>query len=138
MTDQTNQQPTGQPAEPAAAPPPDAPDGPGGPPAEPALERTFEERMQGFGREASAAGERLGREAQAAGERWSRDPSVVDAADTAARVWGLLVLGVGLWFFADVTLGLDMPAVAWRDVWPVALIVIGLAVVLRGMARRRT
>jgi hypothetical protein len=94
--------------------------------------------MQGLGREASAAGERLGREAQAAGERWAKDPGVVDAADTAARVWGLLVLGVGAWFFADITLGLDMPAVAWRDVWPVALIVIGLAVVLRGMARRRT
>jgi hypothetical protein len=135
MTDQTNQQPSGQPTEPAAAPPPDQP---GGQPVEPAPERTFEERMQGFGREASAAGERLGREAQAAGERWAKDPGVVDAADTAARVWGLLVLAVGLWFFADITLGYDMPAVAWRDVWPIALIAIGLAVVLRGMARRRT
>jgi hypothetical protein len=135
MTDQTNQQPTGQPTEPAAVPPPEQP---GGQPVEPAPERTFEERMQGFGREASAAGERLGREAQAAGERWAKDPGVVDAADTAARVWGLLVLAVGLWFFADITLGYDMPAVAWRDVWPIALIAIGLAVVLRGMARRRT
>jgi hypothetical protein len=124
MTDQASQQPIGQPTEPAAVP---APDQPGGQPVEPAPERPFEERMQGFGREA-----------QAAGERWAKDPGVVDAADAAARVWGLLVLGVGVWFFADITLGYDMPAIAWRDVWPVALIVIGLAVVLRGMARRRT
>jgi hypothetical protein len=62
---------------------------------------------------------------------------VIGAADTAGRIWGLIVLAVGLWFFADITLGLDMPSVAWRDLWPVALIVIGLAVVIRGMARRR-
>ena len=38
------------------------------------------------------------------------------AADTASRIWGLLVLAIGLWFFADVTLGYDMPSIAWRDV----------------------
>jgi len=119
---------TDQPTEPT--PPP--------PPAEPSRPPTFEQRVEGLGREAQAAGERLGRQAEAAGQRWSKDPAVVGAADTAGRVWGLIVLGVGLWFFADITLGLDMPAVAWRDLWPVALIVIGLAVVFRGMARRRT
>ena len=68
--------------------------------------------------------------------RFDGDSSVVRAADTAGRVWGVLVLLVGLWFFADVTLGLDMPTVPWRDIWPVGLIVVGLAVVLRGMGRR--
>ena len=108
------------------------------PPAEPPRPPTFEQRVEGLGREAQAAGERLGRQAEAAGQRWSKDPTVVGAADTAGRVWGLIVLGLGLWFFADITLGLDMPAVAWRDLWPVVLIVIGLAVVVRGVARRRT
>jgi hypothetical protein len=119
---------TDQPTEPIPAPPP----------AEPPRPPTFEQRIEGFGREAQAAGERLGRQAEAASQRWSKDPAAVGAADTAGRVFGLIVLGVGLWFFADITLGLDMPAVAWRDVWPVALIMIGLAVVFRGMARRRT
>jgi hypothetical protein len=110
-----------------------APDPPTAQPGTP----SFEERVEGFGRRAEAAGERFGREAQAAGERWSKDPAVAGAADTAARVWGLLVLAVGVWFLADVTLGMDMPAIAWRDVWPIALIVVGLAVVLRGVAGRR-
>jgi len=94
--------------------------------------------MEDFGRRAEAAGEKFGRDAEAAAHRWSKDPSVAAAGDTAARVWGLLVLAVGLWFFADITLGMNMPSVAWRDVWPIALIVLGLAVLLRGVASRRT
>lgn len=104
----------------------------------PAAPQTFERRMEEFGRRAGAAGEKFGREAEAAAQRWSKDSSIVAAGDTAARVWGLLVLAVGVWFFADITLGMDMPAIAWRDVWPVALIVLGLAVLVRGMASRRT
>jgi len=104
----------------------------------PAESRTFEQRMEDFGKRAGATGEKLGHEAEAAAQRWSKDPTVVGAADTATRVWGLLVLAVGLWFFADITLGMDMPAIAWRDVWPVALVVLGLAVLVRGMASRRT
>jgi hypothetical protein len=106
-------------------------------PPPPAAPRTFEQRMEDLGRRAGAAGEKLGHEAEAAAQRWSKDPSVVGAADTATRVWGLLVLAVGVWFFADITLGMDMPAIAWRDVWPAALIILGLAVLVRGMASRR-
>lgn len=118
---------------------PEQTDQPLPPPAsEPPPNPSFEQRMDDFGHRAEVAGERLGRDAEAAAERWKRDPAVAVAGDTAARVWGLVVLGVGLWFFADITLGMAMPAVAWRDVWPLALIVLGLAVVLRGVARRRT
>ena len=92
--------------------------------------------MERFGREAGPAGERWGRAAEDAGKRWSRDPNVMAASDTAARAWGLIVLTVGVWLFADVTLGYDMPSIPWRDLWPLALIVIGLAVVFRGMTRR--
>jgi hypothetical protein len=131
MTDQpTNQDPT-DPGPPSQPSPPPAEQ----PPSEP---RTFEQRMEDLGRRAGAAGEKLGYEAEAAAERWSKDPSVVAAGDTAARVWGLLVLAVGAWFFADITLGMEMPGIAWRDVWPGALIVLGLAVLVRGMATRRT
>lgn len=113
----------------------DASPAPPSPPAEP---QTFEQRMEDLGRRAGSAGEKLGHEAEAAAQRWSKDPSIVAAGDAAARVWGLLVLAVGVWFFADITLGMDMPAIAWRDIWPAALIVLGLAVLVRGMASRRT
>jgi hypothetical protein len=97
---------------------------------------SFEDRMNALGHDAQEAGERWGREWQAAGERWSRDPVVVGTVTWAARAWGLIVLAVGLWFFADVTLQLSMPAVAWGDLWPVVLILIGLGVVIRASMRR--
>src|SRR5918994_421930 len=106
------------------------------PPAEPPRSPTFEERMERFGQEAEEAGKRIGREAEDYGKRLAANPGVAQAADTAARVWGLLLVAVGAWFFAEFTLGIDLPAIPWRDVWPVGLIVIGLAVILRGLTRR--
>jgi hypothetical protein len=140
MTEQRSERPGGSMpsgttpgAEPQPVPAdPDASDPDRSPPA------TFEERMNGFGREAAEAGERIGRRAEDAANRWSRDAGAMRAASTATRIWGLILLAIGLWFFADVTLGYDMPRIAWRDLWPLALIGIGLLVVARGMTRRRT
>ena len=98
---------------------------------------SFEERVDAFGRNVGAAGERLGKEAEEAGRRLASDPSISRAADTAARAWGLIILLIGVWFLADVTIGLDMPNVPWRDLWPLGLIAIGLLVVFRGMGRQR-
>jgi hypothetical protein len=98
---------------------------------------SFEQRVEGFGRDVGAAGERIGREAELAGQRLAKDPSMQRAADTAARAWGLVVLAIGSWFLADVTLGMDMPAVAWADIWPLGLILLGVVIVLRGTVRRR-
>lgn len=98
--------------------------------------QTFEQRMDRFGEEIGEAGERFGRDAEAWGKRVSKDPGYRRAADTAARVWGLIILAVGVWFLLDVTFGYDMPRIPWGDVWPIGLIVIGLVVVLRGMGRR--
>jgi hypothetical protein len=122
-------------ADPTSEPTPEPAAEPAGP-AGPAPRRTFEERMESFGREAGEAGERIGRQAEAFGERVSKDPGYKRAADTAARIWGLLILAVGIWFLLDVTIGYDMPRIPWGDVWPIGLIVIGLVVVLRGMGRR--
>jgi hypothetical protein len=116
MTDEQPQQPSQQ-----DAPPPSG---------------TFEQRVERFAEEAGEAGERLGREAEAAGRRLAANPAVVGAADTAARMWGLLLIAVGAWFFAEVTLGYDMPSIPWRDIWPMGLVVIGLVVIVRGMTRR--
>ena len=59
-----------------------------------------------------------------------------DHGRTASILFGLVILGLGLWFFAEVTLGYELPRVQWSQVWPVSLIVIGLWVVLGSMRRR--
>lgn len=58
-----------------------------------------------------------------------------DAGRTASVLFGLVFLGLGLWFFADQTLGLELPRISWSQLWPVTLIVIGLWVVLGSMRR---
>ncbi len=112
---------------------PDLPtDQPAAPPSASPPRLDFEERAQAFGQRAEA----LGHEAETAVARLGANPAVRDTFDLAARLWGVVLLALGVWFFADVTLRVDMPRVAWNDVWPVALIVIGGLVVIRGMARR--
>ncbi|HKB28269.1 MAG TPA: DUF5668 domain-containing protein [Candidatus Limnocylindrales bacterium] len=80
--------------------------------------------------------EAFGREAQAAGDRWAKDPGLVQAANTASRAWGLILIAVGAWFLADVTLGYALPTIAWRDLWPALLVVLGLFIIGRAMTRR--
>ena len=106
-------------------------------PPDPPRAPTFEERMERFGQQAEEAGKRLGRETEDAARRLSADPRVARAGDTGGRIWGLLLIAAGLWLFAQVTLGYDMPAIPWGDVWPLGLIVVGLFVVARGLTRRR-
>ena len=80
--------------------------------------------------------EGFGREVEDAAHRWSRDPGVKRNVTYLGRLWGLALLVAGAWLFAGVTLGYDLPSVPLRDLWPVALIVLGGAVILRGFARR--
>jgi hypothetical protein len=60
----------------------------------------------------------------------SRDPG-----RTASLILGLILVGVGLWFFAKYTLGLDLPAVRWSQLWPLILIIIGGWILLGSMRR---
>ncbi len=60
-----------------------------------------------------------------------------DPARTSSILFGLIVLGIGIWFFASETLGLDMPVIRWREAWPVILILVGAWLVL-GTLRRRS
>lgn len=53
----------------------------------------------------------------------------------AGRVWGGVLLIVGLWLFATITLRLDLPAIPVGEIWPLALIAIG-GVLLLGSSRR--
>ena len=85
----------------------------------------FEQRVESFGQEVEEAAQRV-----------SRDPALRSGVDLAARVWGAILIGLGAWFLAEYTLGYDLPSVPWRDLWPVALILLGGAIVLRGAQRR--
>jgi hypothetical protein len=50
-------------------------------------------------------------------------------------VFGVILVAVGLWFFADQTLGLDMPRLRWSELWPILIIVLGGWIVLGSMRR---
>jgi hypothetical protein len=54
-----------------------------------------------------------------------------------AIVLGLIILAVGLYYFVDRTLGIDLPAVSWGNLWPLILIVIGGVILLRAWERGR-
>ena len=51
-------------------------------------------------------------------------------------VFGLIVIAVGLWFVADLTLGLDMPSLSWGQLWPIFLILLGGWLLVTSMRRR--
>lgn len=91
----------------------------------PGPEKRFEQRM-----------EALGHEVEEAAQRVSRNPEVQAGVDVAARLWGLVLLGLGLWFLAETTFGYDLPSLPWRDLWPLALVLLGGLIVLRGASRR--
>lgn len=100
--------PSPSPLAPAVAPPP----------------LSLEARAQAFGRETEAAAARL-----------AAHPDLRAVGDIAGRVWGLVLLGVGLWFLARVTLHLPLPDIALETVWPAALILLGLLVIIRAARR---
>lgn len=56
--------------------------------------------------------------------------------DTGTLVWGAILVAVGIWFFLDNTLEIDMPSIDWGDLWPVIIIVVGAVVIFQGMRRR--
>jgi len=44
---------------------------------------------------------------------------------------GLIILGVGLWYFADRTLGLELPRLNADQLWPIAVIGLGAWLIIR-------
>lgn len=64
-------------------------------------------------------------------------PPPADHGRTASLVFGLIILIVGLWFFAGRTLGLDLPEIEWSQLWPLFLIGLGAWIVYGAMRRNR-
>jgi hypothetical protein len=72
-----------------------------------------------------------------------REPPWIPPRDRrrAGPSLGALIVGggillVGLWFFLERTLGLDLPQIHWGSLWPIVLIVLGGAILLRAVVRR--
>ena len=101
--------------------------------ATPAEPPTMNDRAQQLEQRAQA----LGREAEVAANRFAANPAVRDAAEMAGRLWGTVLLAAGLWLFAAITLGLSLPRLAWGDLWPLILILMGGLILVRGLARGR-
>jgi hypothetical protein len=62
-----------------------------------------------------------------------RDPK----PNLAALIVGVALIAFGLWFFVDRTLGIALPAIQWRSIWPVLLIILGGVVLIRSLDRSR-
>ncbi len=50
---------------------------------------------------------------------------------TARSSSGCVILGVGLWYFADRTLGLELPRLEADQLWPIAVIAVGAWLIVR-------
>ena len=60
-------------------------------------------------------------------QRQSNVPSIVI---------GAIFVVIGVWYFLDQTLALEMPRINWRDIWPIFLIAIGGIMLYRAAGRR--
>jgi hypothetical protein len=60
----------------------------------------------------------------------------VGGIDLGGVVFGVIVLAVGLYYFAQKTLGWDIPDLNWDQLWPLAVIALGVGIALSAMRRR--
>jgi hypothetical protein len=65
-----------------------------------------------------------------------RDRSAARRASVASIVVGLIILGIGIYYFLDRTLGIAMPPIRWASLWPIVLIVIGGLILFQSFNRR--
>jgi hypothetical protein len=60
----------------------------------------------------------------------SRRP-IEDGPRYGSIIVGLIILAVGIWYFADRTLGLALPDLDADQLWPIAVIGVGLWLLVR-------
>lgn len=51
-------------------------------------------------------------------------------------VFALLLIGVGGWYLLRNTFGLDLPELDGETVWPILVVLLGVAILVRAMGRR--
>ncbi|HET9344172.1 MAG TPA: DUF5668 domain-containing protein [Candidatus Limnocylindrales bacterium] len=63
-------------------------------------------------------------------------PPKQGGVNVASIVVGLVVIGIGIWYFLDQTLELEMPRISWGDLWPIFLIILGGVILYRSAVSR--
>lgn len=58
-------------------------------------------------------------------------PPVTDRPRYGSIIVGLVIIAVGLWYFADRTLGLELPNLEADQLWPIAVIAVGAWLIIR-------
>ena len=58
-------------------------------------------------------------------------PPLVGGPRYGSMIVGLVILGVGLWYFADRTLGLELPRIDADQLWPIVVIALGAWLIVR-------
>ncbi len=61
----------------------------------------------------------------------SAEPPFGGRRRSGSIILGLVILTVGLWYFADRTLGLELPRLEADQLWPVAIISLGAWLIVR-------
>lgn len=61
----------------------------------------------------------------------SAGPPIAEGPRWGSIILGLVILGIGLWYFADRTLGLDLPRLQANQLWPIVVIGLGVWLILR-------
>ncbi len=56
--------------------------------------------------------------------------------DVGALIFGAILLLVGGYYLLVNTFGIQLPELDWDQIWPIALIVLGIAVVARALQYR--
>ena len=58
-------------------------------------------------------------------------PPVAEGPHFGSIIVGLIILVIGLWYFAERTLGLALPRLDADQLWPIAVIGIGVWLIVR-------
>jgi thiol:disulfide interchange protein len=61
----------------------------------------------------------------------------MNSARSSSLVLGIVILAIGVWYFADRTLGLNLPRLSWDQLWPLALVAFGIWIIAGPYLRRR-
>jgi len=67
-----------------------------------------------------------------------RRPRTTDPGRSGTILFGVVLIVVGLWFFAERTLDIALPDVDWGSLWPVLLIGLGIWMLIGAAGRRRS
>jgi uncharacterized membrane protein len=68
---------------------------------------------------------------------WRSEVERLRGIDVGGVLIGLIILGVGVYYFLTNTLGLPIPELDWDRVWPLFIIALGAGIVSANWLRRK-